>query len=57
MSELGTCDLKALIREYAKAKLDFDRHRLDDSDDGSKERFNRLVAIEQLLIHLSGVKP
>ena len=57
MTTLGQYDMKALIIEYAKAKSDFDAHRLDGADSLVKERFNRLVAIEQLLIQLSGVTP
>lgn len=51
-------DALALIREYAAAKTDYDFHRLSEDFTGKeKERYNRLVAIEQLLIHVAGAKP
>ena len=50
-------DLNAMIREYAEAKIDFDDNALLDEDSAAwRRKHNRLVAIEQLLIHVSGVK-
>ena len=58
MSNLDNYDLKALILDYAKAKTDFDRHQYTlDADAGWRDRYNRLRAIEQLIIQLSGVTP
>lgn len=49
---MSNYDLKAVIRDYAEAKVDFDNRRLEE-DNEWQARFNRLVAMEQLLIHIS----
>jgi hypothetical protein len=50
--DLMSYDLRAIIQDYATAKTNFDAHRLDE-DDGWSARWHRLVAMEQLLIHIA----
>jgi hypothetical protein len=48
-------DLRAIITEYAAAKIDFDTHRCED--DGWNARWDRLVAMEQVLVRLAKENP
>jgi uncharacterized GH25 family protein len=44
-------DLRAILQEYDAAKTDFDAHR--GEDDGWSARRDRVVAMEQLLVHIA----